>query len=153
VTKPFTIENAKQRERLGSLARSLTDGELALTLYPEGWTVAVALAHLGFWDARRLMLVRKWRREGVAPSPIDEDVVNDALLLFLLAIPPRKAADLALATAEALDRSLERLPEDMITAIDALGDPHALDRSIHRRTHLDEIDALVSAERAARKAS
>ena len=78
----YIDENKRERERLRKLVKGITDGELSLVLYKEGWTIAVALAHLAFWDQRRLVLVRKWKQQGVSPSPIDEDVINDATLPF-----------------------------------------------------------------------
>jgi hypothetical protein len=51
--RPFVAENAKERERLRSLVERLTDKELSLPL-GNGWTIAVALAHLSFWDQRIL---------------------------------------------------------------------------------------------------
>jgi hypothetical protein len=125
----------------------MTDKELTLIIYKEGWTIAVALAHLAFWDERRRLLVRKWKQKGVTPSPYDEYIINNALLPFLLAIPPRKAANLAIITAEALDHELEELSPDMITAIKSLGDRHALNRSIHRKMHLDEIENFLKTKR------
>ena len=47
----------------------------------------------------------------------------------------------------ALDKELEELPSEMITAIEALKEPFALNRGIHRKMHLDEIDALLKARR------
>jgi len=148
MSRQFVVENARERERLRNLANNLTDEELTTTLYEEGWTVAVALAHLAYWDNRRLILVRKWKQEGVTPTPtIDVDITNDTLLPFLLAIPPRKAAELATLTADALDHELEEASPDLIAAIEALGDRHALDRSIHRKMHLDDIEALLKTKR------
>jgi hypothetical protein len=148
--RPFVVENTKERERLRKLVEEITDKELRLVIYKEGWTIAVALAHLAFWDERRLFLVRKWKQKGVKPSPFDEDIINDALVPFLLAIPPRKAADLSILTAEALDRELEEISPELITAIERLGDRHALNRSIHRKLHLDEIEVLLKAKRSAK---
>ena len=90
---PFVTENAQQRDRLRLLVERLTDAELSLPM-ESGWSIAVALAHLAYWDQRSLMLMRKWQREGVELSPIDIDVTNDSLLPLLLAIPPRTAAQL-----------------------------------------------------------
>jgi hypothetical protein len=148
--RQFVAENARERERLRNLVNKITDEELTLALNVEGWTVAVALAHLAFWDERRLVLVRKWKTKGVTPSPIDADIVNDALVPLLLAIPTRKAANLSILTAEALDRELEEASSDLIAAIEALGDSHALNRSIHRKMHLDEIEALFRTKRLSR---
>jgi hypothetical protein len=145
--RQFVTENARERERLRNLINKITDKELTLALNVEGWTVAVALAHLAFWDERRLVLVRKWETEGVTPSPIDADIINDALVPLLAAIPTRKAANLSILMAEALDRELEEASPDLIAAIEALGDSHALNRSIHRKMHIDEIEALLKTKR------
>jgi hypothetical protein len=148
MSRQFVVENARERKRLHNLVNNITDEELTTTLYEEGWTIAVALAHLAFWDNRRLVLVRKWKQNGVTPVPnIDVDITNDTLVPFLLAIPPRKAAELATLTAEALDHELEEASLDLIAAMEALGDRHALNRSIHRKMHLDEIEALLRTKR------
>jgi hypothetical protein len=107
----------------------------------------IALAHLAFWDYRRIVLLRKWKEKGVSPSPMDTEVVNDTLLPFFLSLPPRRAAALAVEMAENLDCALETLPDEMITDIGKQGDVHALNRAVHRKMHLDEIDGLLQKER------
>jgi hypothetical protein len=141
--RPFVTENAKERERLQSLVERLTDEELMFPI-GNGWTIAVALAHLSFWDQRALFHLRKWKKEGVEPSPIDIDVTNDALLSLWLAIPPRKAANLAISSAEAIDRELAEASTELINAIVGLGEKFRLNRSIHRKEHLDEIEEFLS---------
>ena len=147
--RAYIEENARERERLKKLVDRITDKELKLVIYKEGWTVAVMLGHLAFWDGRRLALIRYWRQKGVAPSNIegvDMHTVNDALVPFFLALPPRKLAALAVSAAEAVDKELENLPAEMLPAIEALGDRNALNRGIHRKMHLDEIEALLKAK-------
>jgi hypothetical protein len=143
MNKQFITENARELERMQKLVNSITDEELAIILYKEGWTIAAALAHLAFWDQRRLLLVRKWKQNGISPSPLDENIINDVLLSFFLAIPPRKAADLSISIAGELDRELESLSPDIIAQIEKTGDRHALNRAIHRKMHVDEIEALL----------
>jgi hypothetical protein len=143
MVRKYIAENKLGRERLQKLVGKITDDELRLQVYAEGWTVAAALAHLAFWDQRRLLLVRRWEKEGISPSPADENLINDALLPFFLALNPRKAAEMAVSIAGELDRELEGLPSDLVEAISQLGDRHALDRSIHRKMHLDEIEKLL----------
>ena len=139
----FVAENTKERERLSALVRRLTDEELSLPLGND-WTIAVGLAHLSFWDQRSLILVRTWKKSGVVePSPIDIDVTNDSLLSIWLAIPPRVAANLAVASAEKIDRELEEASSDLITKIESLGEKFRLYRSIHRKQHLDEIEEIL----------
>ena len=140
--RPFVAENAKAHERLCSLVARLTDEELSLPLGND-WTIAVALAHLAFWDQRRLVLMRKWKQSGVELSPLDIDVTNDSLLPIWRAIPPRAAADLAVSSAEAIDRELQEASSDLIDAIEGLGEKFRLYRSIHRKLHLDAIDEVL----------
>jgi hypothetical protein len=148
--RQYMIENAQGRERLRNVANGMTDYELTLTLYKEGWTIAAALAHLAFWDHRRLLVVRKWQQKPFTPSPMDSDIINDALVPFFLALPPRKAADLAIAFAEELDHELEEVSPEFVAAMEKSGDRHALNRAIHRKMHLDDIEALLKEKRKAK---
>lgn len=141
--QPFVVENARERGRLSRLVDRMTDKELTFTLYAEGWTIAVALAHLAFWDQRSLILLRKWEKSRVEPSAVDTDTINDALLPFFLAIPPRTAANLAVSSAEAIDMELEEVPPELVAEIQRLGDENRLYRSIHRKMHIDEIEAFL----------
>ena len=104
---------------------------------------AVALAHLAFWDQRSMVLMRKWEADGVAPCPIDIDVINESLLPLWLALPSRAAAGLAVSAAEAIDRELEEAPEELIAAIESLGERFRLYRSDHRKMHLDQIEEVL----------
>lgn len=145
MNRPLVAENAREREKLRLLVERLTVEELRLPMY-DGWTIAVVLGHLAYWDQRSLMLIRKWDREGVAPSAIDIDVTNDSLLPLLLAIPPRTAAELAVSAAEAIDRELEEASSELIAAIEKLGEKFRLYRCIHRKLHLDEIEELLKSK-------
>jgi hypothetical protein len=151
VEKPWVKENNRERERLARLVNEISDGELKLVIYKEGWTVAVALAHLAFWDERRRLTLKIWKQKGMkAVSVMGEehiDIINDTLLPFLLSIQPDKAAESAIASAETLDRELEELSPEMITAIESLQKPYILNRSVHRQMHLDEIEAFLKNKR------
>ncbi len=141
---PFVAENAKERERLRTLIDRLTDEELNLPLGSD-WTVAVAFAHLAFWDQRSLYMLRKWKQTGnVEPSPIDIDIINDALLSTWKAIPPRTAANLAYSSAKEIDRELEEYPSDLVPKIESIGEKYRLYRCIHRKLHIDQIEDLLS---------
>ena len=147
--RPFVAENAKERERLKALVAQITNEELRLPLYEEGWTVSVALAHLAFWDQRALALMKKWAKNGVTISPADGEIINNALIPVLKRIPPKAAAKLAVSSAEAIDKELKEAPSELITAIQSTeGSPARLYRSIHRKIHLDAIEALLKNRRA-----
>lgn len=145
--KPFVAENDRELERLRSLVERLSDDELSHPLGND-WTVAVALAHLAFWDQRSLVLMRKWKLNGVEPSPIDVDVTNDSLQPTWLALQPRVAANLAVSAAEAIDSELAKSSPDLLSEIESMGDKFRLYRSIHRKLHLDQIEETLKKEPA-----
>jgi hypothetical protein len=141
------VENAETRERLRALVARLGDADLARPM-PAGWTVAGVLAHVAFWDQRALALLEAWERQGVSavPRPIDEaavDWINDAAKPLCLALAPRRAAELAVAIAEAADRKVAALSEQFVSANAAAGNPVNLRRAEHRREHLGEIEAAL----------
>lgn len=143
--------NKKSRERLSKLVKEISDEELKLVIYTEGWTVAVALGHLAFWDERRALNLKEWKQSGITPSGLDEldtRIINDTLAPFLLALSPCKAAELSVACAEHVDKIIESLSPELISKIDAMGDKYALDRNLHRKMHLDEIDVFLAAKRS-----
>ena len=142
-SRPYVEENAIERERLRTLAARMSDDDLSQPL-GDGWTPATVLAHLAFWDQRQLVLLKKWEREGVKPSPVDVDTINEAVRTLCLALPPRAAAQLAMAAAEAVDHELEQIPPDLVAAIEAAGLVRALRRALHRREHLDPIEAALA---------
>ncbi len=145
--RQYVTENKLERDRLSLLVNSLTDDELRLVIYQEGWTIAVVLAHLAFGDQRTLSLFRRWKKNGViAESPTDIDPINDALLPLFLAIPPRTAAGLALSSAETIDREFEESSAELVEAMERLA-PKRLHRAIHRKRHLDEIEAFLEAKK------
>ena len=140
--KPFVLENARERERLAALVERLTDKELRLPL-KAGRTIAAVLAHLAFWDQWSLVRLRRWKLSGVTATPVDFDAVNDTFLPFGLALEPGVAAKMAVSSAEAVDREVEEISDELIRAVESLGDRFRLYRAIHRKMHLDEIEAAL----------
>ena len=142
----FAEENSASRHRLEQLVRGLSDEQLGLTT-AYGWTVASLLAHLAFWDQRVLALLRRWKEKGVDLSPIDADATNEALKPLCLALAPRAAAELCLASAAAVDSELERVPPGLIEAIQATPNQFRSRRSLHRNDHLHDIEQLLLDDR------
>jgi hypothetical protein len=137
-------DNAAEYAHLRELVERLNDDDLGIPL-EAGWTVSAVLAHLAFWDQRAITLIGKWKKDGVGPSPIDTDIVNEATRRLCLAIQPRKAADLAVALAGEVDKTIADLTPDMVEAIQTKGSTVKLRRADHRRTHIGEIEkALVN---------
>jgi hypothetical protein len=138
--RPYVAENAAELERLRGLVARLSDEELARPL-DGGWMAATVLAHLAFWDRRNLALLERWRREGVvAPPKVDVHDINYALRTVSEAIPPRAAARLAVAAAEAIDGALAQIAPELAAQIEAVVGERALRRALHRREHLDQIE-------------
>ena len=142
--RSFTERNRAQRERLQALAERSTEEDLSRPL-DGGWTVAVALAHVAYWDARTLATVDASLRHGIPRAwwdTAEADAVNNARLGFWQSIPPREALDDAIRNAEALDRFLEQLAPDVIELLSAER-PLALDRARHRGSHLDDVERAL----------
>jgi hypothetical protein len=145
VDRSYVAMNETERTRLRALVKRLTDADLGRAM-PAGWTVGAVLAHVAFWDQRALVLLERWETQGTAPSPGDEadvDWINDAAKPLFLALSPRRAAELALAVAEAVDRKVAMLPDDLVQRNAALGGPVNLVRATHRRQHLEEIEQAL----------
>jgi len=144
----FVSDNDKERGRLRALVARLSDADLARGM-PGGWTVAGVLAHLAFWDQRIVVLLDCWERSPSTATPpvpneADVDWINDAAKPMMLALPPRRAADLAVSIAEEVDRRVAAMSDDLLKRNAAAGTPLSPARSVHRREHLDEIEAALS---------
>jgi len=140
------VETDAERERLRALIARLSDQDLSRPM-PAGWTVAGVLAHIGFWDARAIYWLDKWAK-GAAPVPYEPEnteAVNESAKPLCLALPPRDAAKLALRLADDADSKVKALSDDMLRKVRATGGPpFNLSRAIHRKEHLDEIDAVLA---------
>src|SRR6266581_2347604 len=142
--RSYVAQNTAQRDRLSEFVERASDKELEAPM-PAGWTVAAVLAHLAFWDQRIVFLLDQWQRarEGTPPpleSASDVDWINDAAKPMFLALAPRRAAELALAIAEEVDRRVQVLPDDWVARNAAAGSPVNLVRAEHRGQHLAEIE-------------
>jgi hypothetical protein len=143
VPAAFAESNRLQTERLRKLVARLDADMLAVRL-PNGWTVAVALAHVAFWDRQRLCLMRRWAAGDWCDGGYDGDLFNESLLPFLEAIPPDGTAALALQAAEEVDAFLLVVPDDVVRAALARPDRPNLDRGSHREGHLDQIERALA---------
>jgi mycothiol maleylpyruvate isomerase-like protein len=145
--RPFLAENQHQSARLRALVTRMTDGDLERPVGPE-WTVADALLHLAFWDLRAAVLVDRFERQGVTPSPADVDVINETVHAMTRALPPRATARLAVEAAERIDQGLRAMSDRVLEALPEAGPPFSLDRHAHREEHLDEIEGALRQSRS-----
>ncbi len=144
VDRAYIAKNDAERGRLRSLVSRLSDADLARAM-PARWTVAGILAHLAFWDQRILALLAQWEQ---APSRLprnnldeaDVDWINDASKPFLIALAPRRAAELAVSIADTVDGKVAALPDDLVARNATAGSPLSLLRAEHRAEHLGEIE-------------
>ncbi len=140
----YVARNDAERARLRALVARCTDADLARPM-PGGWTVAAILGHAAFWDQRILVLLEPWEQGGIAP-PVEEEEdvgwINDSVKPMLLAMPPRRMAELAVSIAEAVDARVARASDEVIarnTATPLLN----FTRAEHRGEHLDEIERAL----------
>ena len=141
IDQSFIARNRASTERIRALAARLTDAEMQQPV-GEHWTVAIALAHIAFWDRRVMYVLDKTERDGTLFIPEIDIFVNDLSLPLWAAIPPREAARIAIETAEALDRQLEGFPPALLEEIYSHNERWVV-RALHRGEHLDQVDAAL----------
>jgi len=143
VSPAFAESNRVQTERLRQLVTRLDAPMLGVRL-PNGWTVAVALAHIAFWDRQRLCLMRRWAAGDWCNGGYDGELFNEVLLPFLELIPAERAAEIALRTAEEVDAFLLTVPDEVVQPALARPDRPNLDRGSHREGHIDQIEKTLA---------
>jgi hypothetical protein len=143
VSPEFAESNRRETARLEALVARLAPRDFAVTL-PNGWTVAVALAHVAFWDRQRLCLMRAWAAGTECTGDYAGNVFNDAMQPLLELLPPERAAALAVRAAREVDALLLELPDAVVAAALARPDKPNLDRGSHREHHLDQIEAALA---------
>ncbi len=139
--RSFIERNRASTDRIRALAARLTDVEMRQPV-GEHWTVAIALAHLAFWDRRVMHVLDETERTGKLFIPQIDIFVNDLSLPLWAAIPPRDAARIAIETAEAMDRRLESFSLALLEEI-SMHNERWVVRALHRDAHLDEVDAAL----------
>jgi hypothetical protein len=142
--RSYVDVNTRERERLRAFVERVDDEALAAPAN-EYWTVAGVLGHLAYWDNRVLVLAEKIDR-GEPWVPSDEepegDWLNDSTRPIILAIEPRRAAQLALELAEEADRRVAELPLERMSPLDPESPIYPV-RGDHRGEHLDELEAAL----------
>ncbi|MEP7288658.1 MAG: maleylpyruvate isomerase N-terminal domain-containing protein [Chloroflexota bacterium] len=141
--RSFVALNRAATARMRDLVARLTDDDY---IHPVGehWTVAVALAHIAFWERRVQAVLDATEQAGKFSAPTIDVVVNDISLPLWLAIPPREAARIAIASAETLDQRLESFSPELLEQV-AEYNIRYVERGRHRGEHMDEIDQALKA--------
>jgi hypothetical protein len=133
--------NRASTERIKKLAANLTDEEMQ-TRVGQHWTVAIALAHLAWWDRRVMYVLDMTAKDGKLFIPEIDIIVNDLSLPLWAAIPPRETARIAIDTSEYLDQQLEGFPQFLLEEIHNYNKRWVI-RALHRNEHLDEVDVAL----------
>jgi len=141
LNRSFVELNRASTERIRALAARLSDEEMQHPV-GEDWTVAIVFAHLAFWDRRVMYVLNMTERDGKLFIPEIDIFVNDLSLPLWAAIPPRKAARIAIETAVTLDKRLEDFAPALLEEIYAYNKRWVV-RSLHRGGHLDEAEAAL----------
>ncbi len=138
--------NAAERERMQRLMVRLSDEDLHRDA-DDGWTVAATFAHIAFWDrVSRARWEAALRPEGPGFVSYPQELidwVNAAALPQWRSLAPRAALMDALSAAADVDALIERLPTPTVDEALATGRARMLDRSVHRRDHLDRIERAL----------
>ena len=146
--RTFEQANDESRERLARLVKTLIPGRLGTDL-GEGWTVASALAHMGFWDrwqAERWtrMLGGEWEAQDESISAA-EHLANEALHPYWAGIAAEDVPALALEAATKLDALIASAPKALIDDVLAGPSAYLVNRFRHRGDHLDHIERTLKA--------
>jgi hypothetical protein len=137
----YIEQNRASTERIRALAGRLSDDEMQ-TKVGEHWTVAIALAHLAWWDRRIMYVLDMTERDGKLFVPEIDIVVNDLSLPLWAAIPPREAARICIETSEMLDKQLEEYSPELLEEIFNYNKRWVI-RALHRNEHLDDVDTAL----------
>lgn len=147
--RAFEAANVEATAALADLVASLDDEDFDRA-GDDGWSVGVVLAHLAFWDR---MVVGRWNGAGAAgeacPADLPEfvaDLVNDALLPTWRALSSTEAATLVLDAAADVDVLVAALPDASVDAAVGAGLGRLVDRSLHRRDHIEQIRQILDVQ-------
>ena len=143
MTSDVNARNRTSRERLVAVVARLGDRNVPIE---GGWTAAGLLGHLAFWDGFALARLDKHLRDG---APLDlgiekiADHINAAAMPQWLDTPTAVAGRRAIAAATAIEASVAGLSAEVHGRVKALGKAFIVDRSAHRKEHLDQIERAL----------
>jgi hypothetical protein len=146
--RSFERLNDESRERLARLVATLTPTQLSIGI-GEGWTVASALAHMGFWDRWQAdrweeMLAGRWTADSDSILAA-EHLANDALHPYWAGACAADIPKLALEAAGRLDALIASVPDETAEPLDGTPIAFLLHRHRHRGEHLDHIERSIAA--------
>src|SRR6266508_6840214 len=131
--RSFIERNRASTDRIRALVARLSEAEMQ---HPVGehWTVAIALAHIAFWDRRVMYVLDMTERDSKLFIPEIDIFVNDLSLPLWAAIPPREASRIAIETSATLDKRLEDYSPELLAEIYNYNTRWVI-RALHRGEH------------------
>jgi hypothetical protein len=129
--------NAEQTNRLERFVFSSPDYNVDLC---DGWTAAVAFAHMGFWDRRQAELLRNWNISDPLPESATDDQLNPVLERYWQQLTPEATGQMAVEAAHEVDEIISSLSDDKVEALLSMGKEFMLARGNHRKEHIDQIE-------------
>jgi uncharacterized protein (TIGR03083 family) len=139
----YSQPNTDGRDHLARVVARLKPSDFSRPAGGPGWTVAGLLAHLAFYDNRARLLLAKWKKDGVAASANDVDVMNESMRPMFNLIPADAASRLVTETAAAIDKEIDSLSPDFLARVEKDGPAVKLNRSLHRAHHLAQIEKAL----------
>ena len=117
----FVVNYRVERDRIRTLVATLSEADMAREV-GDGWTVAALLAHMAFWDRMWLRKFEAWERSGTVGSrqggpPFRVDALNAAMLPWWLAMESDEVRHEVVAAADAVDRQVESLTDQVLEQI------------------------------------
>jgi len=139
--------NAAELARLESLLAGLSDEDLVRPV-GEGWTVAVTLAHLAFWESFDLQILSRWQQGASLPIEPDwyADAYNEALLPMWRLLPPREMVSMVLEASRRIDALVATLDDGIVAQMRQRNEMWWVRRYLHRREHLAQIEAALASQ-------
>ena len=132
--------NAEATNRLSALVERLAEGDLERSL-GGGWTVAFALTHLAFWDARQHVALQGYARGDAFPP--EDKAVNDTLEAVAPLLRGEAAGREAVRAAMLADATVAGLSEAQRASLAGEGVGFAVQRWQHREDHIAQIEAVL----------
>jgi hypothetical protein len=142
MSNTYSADNAAWRKKLETIVARLSDRDLARPVN-HGWTVGGLLAHMAFYDCRAVVLLERWKTNAMGPSPLDIDVVNDAMKPLCNAVAPAELRRLVMEAARGVDAAIDALDPGFLARIETDGKPVRLNRALHREHHLEQIEKAL----------
>jgi hypothetical protein len=143
MTNQYTQANSAERDHLEKVIARLSPSDYDRPAGGPGWTIGGLLAHLAFWDNRALVLLAKWKKEGIGPSLIDTDLFNESMRPLCNAVPAAVIARMAVETATAIDEAIDSLQPEFLARVERDGTPVRLNRGLHRNHHLAQVEKAI----------